>query len=227
MRHTSTDHAAVRDRLAVAVREAGALALLTFRGEIKSWTKGASSPVSEADLAVDALLRERLSAHPRRRLAVGRDRGRSGAVAAPRRVGGRPHRRHARLSRGPCRLGGVGGAGERGPSGRRRALCAGDRRIVPGDRRRRRDAQRRADRRRARAMRSRARSSPAPSGAWTLWRRSSRTSRRCRGFRRWRCVWRALQPARSTAPSPDPTAMIGTLRRPTFWCTKPAGQYRL
>ena len=53
---------AVRDRLAVAVREAGALALLTFRGEIKSWTKGASSPVSEADLAVDALLRERLLA---------------------------------------------------------------------------------------------------------------------------------------------------------------------
>jgi myo-inositol-1(or 4)-monophosphatase len=61
MRHTSIDRVAVRDRLAVAVREAGALALKTFRGEIKSWTKGASSPVSEADLAVDALLRERLS----------------------------------------------------------------------------------------------------------------------------------------------------------------------
>jgi myo-inositol-1(or 4)-monophosphatase len=57
-----SDHVAMRDRLAVAVREAGALALLTFRGEIKSWTKGASSPVSEADLAVDALLRERLLA---------------------------------------------------------------------------------------------------------------------------------------------------------------------
>ena len=56
----SFDRAAVRDRLAGAVREAGALALKTFRGEIKSWTKGASSPVSEADLAVDALLRERL-----------------------------------------------------------------------------------------------------------------------------------------------------------------------
>ena len=54
------DRAAVRDRLAEAVREAGALALKTFRGEIKSWTKGASSPVSEADLAVDALLRGRL-----------------------------------------------------------------------------------------------------------------------------------------------------------------------
>jgi len=54
------DRAELRDRLAVAVREAGALALQTFRAQLKSWTKGASSPVSEADLAVDALLRERL-----------------------------------------------------------------------------------------------------------------------------------------------------------------------
>jgi myo-inositol-1(or 4)-monophosphatase len=56
------DRTAVRDRLAEAVREAGALALETFRKPLRSWTKGASSPVSEADLAVDALLRERLSA---------------------------------------------------------------------------------------------------------------------------------------------------------------------
>jgi len=58
----SLDRAGVRDRLAAAVREGGALALKTFRGELKSWTKGSSSPVSEADLAVDALLRERLLA---------------------------------------------------------------------------------------------------------------------------------------------------------------------
>jgi myo-inositol-1(or 4)-monophosphatase len=56
------DRVDVRDRLAAAVREAGALALKTFRGELRSWTKGSSSPVSEADLAVDALLRERLLA---------------------------------------------------------------------------------------------------------------------------------------------------------------------
>jgi myo-inositol-1(or 4)-monophosphatase len=43
-----------------AVREAGALALKTFRGQVRSWIKGKSSPVSEADLAVDALLHERL-----------------------------------------------------------------------------------------------------------------------------------------------------------------------
>ena len=54
------DRVEVRDRLAAAVREGGALALQTFRGQLKSWIKGKSSPVSEADLAVDALLRERL-----------------------------------------------------------------------------------------------------------------------------------------------------------------------
>jgi myo-inositol-1(or 4)-monophosphatase len=56
------DRAGVRVALAAAVRDAGALALSTFRGELKSWIKGKSSPVSEADLAVDALLRERLLA---------------------------------------------------------------------------------------------------------------------------------------------------------------------
>jgi myo-inositol-1(or 4)-monophosphatase len=56
------DRAPGRDRLASAVREAGALALHMFRGRPASWIKGASSPVSEADLAVDALLRERLLA---------------------------------------------------------------------------------------------------------------------------------------------------------------------
>jgi myo-inositol-1(or 4)-monophosphatase len=56
------DFTQVRERMAAVVREGGALALKTFRGPIKSWTKDKSSPVSEADLAVDALLRERLLA---------------------------------------------------------------------------------------------------------------------------------------------------------------------
>lgn len=43
-----------------SVREAGALALSLFRTEIKTWTKGASSPVSEADIAVNELLETRL-----------------------------------------------------------------------------------------------------------------------------------------------------------------------
>jgi myo-inositol-1(or 4)-monophosphatase len=46
--------------LAATVREAGALALSLFRTELKNWTKGASSPVSEADIAVNDLLERRL-----------------------------------------------------------------------------------------------------------------------------------------------------------------------
>jgi myo-inositol-1(or 4)-monophosphatase len=43
------------------MRDAGAIALKFFRGSFKSWTKGkGDSPVSEADIAVNDLLRERL-----------------------------------------------------------------------------------------------------------------------------------------------------------------------
>ena len=48
--------------LAETVREAGALALSLFRTELKNWTKGASSPVSEADIAVNDLVESRLRA---------------------------------------------------------------------------------------------------------------------------------------------------------------------
>jgi myo-inositol-1(or 4)-monophosphatase len=50
------DAALLRD----TVQEAGALALSLFRTELKNWTKGASSPVSEADIAVNDLLEKRL-----------------------------------------------------------------------------------------------------------------------------------------------------------------------
>jgi myo-inositol-1(or 4)-monophosphatase len=46
--------------LKATVREAGALALSLFRTELKNWTKGASSPVSEADIRVNDLLESRL-----------------------------------------------------------------------------------------------------------------------------------------------------------------------
>src|SRR5260370_16362800 len=46
--------------LADTVREAGALALSLFRTDLKNWTKGTSSPVSEADIAVNDLLENRL-----------------------------------------------------------------------------------------------------------------------------------------------------------------------
>ena len=46
--------------LVAAVREAGALALSLFRTDVKNWTKGASSPVSDADIAVNDLIEKRL-----------------------------------------------------------------------------------------------------------------------------------------------------------------------
>jgi myo-inositol-1(or 4)-monophosphatase len=49
-------------QLDAAVRDAGSLALSMFGKPIRQWTKGpSSSPVCEADIAVDALLRERLA----------------------------------------------------------------------------------------------------------------------------------------------------------------------
>jgi myo-inositol-1(or 4)-monophosphatase len=56
------DLAQERDALAASVRAAGALALEKFQQPLKSWLKEGSSPVCEADIAVDALLRERLGA---------------------------------------------------------------------------------------------------------------------------------------------------------------------
>jgi myo-inositol-1(or 4)-monophosphatase len=55
------DPAREAERLAASVREAGALALSMFQTPLKNWIKGESSPVSEADIAVDNLLRERLA----------------------------------------------------------------------------------------------------------------------------------------------------------------------
>ena len=53
--------APLKDELAGIMREAGALAASTFRGQLKQWTKHGGSPVTEADIAVDRLLRERLT----------------------------------------------------------------------------------------------------------------------------------------------------------------------
>ena len=63
----STTHSPLPDDLARdqallvdTVREAGALGLSLFRTELKKWTKDASSPVSEADIAVNDLIQTRL-----------------------------------------------------------------------------------------------------------------------------------------------------------------------
>lgn len=57
MNDLARDHALLID----AVRAAGAIALDFFRGEVKHWQKAPGDPVSEADHAVDAFLREQLT----------------------------------------------------------------------------------------------------------------------------------------------------------------------
>jgi myo-inositol-1(or 4)-monophosphatase len=58
----ATRNETTRDALLLkdTVREAGALALSLFRTDLKNWTKGISSPVSEADIAVNELISGRL-----------------------------------------------------------------------------------------------------------------------------------------------------------------------
>jgi myo-inositol-1(or 4)-monophosphatase len=59
----SPERARDRERLVAAVRDAGMVALKYFRGQLKSWTKGeGDSPVTEADIAANDLLRDRLLA---------------------------------------------------------------------------------------------------------------------------------------------------------------------
>ena len=53
---------ALAPALAETVRAAGDVALKTFRQPLRQWIKGESSPVSEADIAVNDFLRERLLA---------------------------------------------------------------------------------------------------------------------------------------------------------------------
>ncbi|MCS0502295.1 3'(2'),5'-bisphosphate nucleotidase CysQ [Ancylobacter mangrovi] len=55
------DPAIAARHLADSVVAAGAVALAMFRTGVKSWSKHNDSPVTEADLAVDVMLRERLS----------------------------------------------------------------------------------------------------------------------------------------------------------------------
>jgi myo-inositol-1(or 4)-monophosphatase len=61
---TLQDGALERDTalLIETVRDAGSLALSLFRTELRNWIKGKSSPVSEADIAVNDLLARRLQA---------------------------------------------------------------------------------------------------------------------------------------------------------------------
>jgi len=59
---TAQAHAALARAMADVVSEAGGLALSLFRTELRTWTKANESPVTEADMAVDAFLKDRLQA---------------------------------------------------------------------------------------------------------------------------------------------------------------------
>jgi len=56
------DHAQDRDLLAASVREAGAIARKYFGGTYKSWSKSHGNPVTDADIEIDAFLKETLLA---------------------------------------------------------------------------------------------------------------------------------------------------------------------
>lgn len=58
---SDASHAEILDALREAVTEAGKLALSKFRNNVRTWNKENASPVTEADLAVDNFLRERLT----------------------------------------------------------------------------------------------------------------------------------------------------------------------
>lgn len=60
MPDADADRARDAELLRRTVVEAGALALSLFRTDVKQWTKAGASPVSDADIAVDELLRLRL-----------------------------------------------------------------------------------------------------------------------------------------------------------------------
>ena len=206
------------------MREAGELARATSRGPFKRWTKGDdNSPVTEADIAVNDLLRARLSD-----LVPG-----AGWLSEETEDAARPRARRVwvvdpidgtrAFIAGRADWTHFGGAGGEWPAGLRRALCAGDRRDVPRGARRRRHAQRRDASPRARGGkldRRQARRPQALSGPARAPRPGHPGA--AAGCIRWRCGWRAWRTANSMPRSPRPAATTGTLRRPTFWCTKPA-----
>jgi myo-inositol-1(or 4)-monophosphatase len=62
LRAPEANIASLKAALEAAVREAGALAASTFQTSVKTWNKSGGSPVSDADIAVDNFLRQRLKA---------------------------------------------------------------------------------------------------------------------------------------------------------------------
>ena len=218
------DLAQISARLEAAVREAGALALSMFGTPLKNWTKGpTASPVSEADIAVDDLLRERLTAgNDGIRLAVGGKRRRSGAARRTLRLDRRSDRRHPRLYRRLAGLGGVGGAGRRTAG---RSWPAFTRRSPSEFFVARANAGATCNGTAIAATTGAELAGARIAGPRSLLERLAAVAPPFTAMPRVRSL--ALRLARSrtapaTSPLPAATATTGTLRRLIFWCTKRA-----
>ena len=209
-----------------AVREAGALALSTFRRRAQAaGPRARSSPVSRG--------RHRGRRFPARTAA--RDRARCGWLSEeteddPRaarqhaRLGGRSDRRHARLSRRLAGLDDLGRAG-RATAGRcwPRCLRRSTDELSSPSSGEGATLQRRADRRRAPATASTARGSPGPKRCSNGSQRSSPASMRDAARHSLALRLARVAQGRLDAAFAAATATTGTLRPPIFWCTKPAG----
>ena len=196
------------------VREAGSLALSLFGTELKNWTKGSSSPVSEADIAVNDLLETQAAVgNAGLRLAVGGKRRRRAAAFQAPGMDRRSDRRHPRLSRRPRGLVRQRGAGRGRVAAARGGVCAGQRRVLLCHARAGRDAQR--GRRahdaghRARFL-ARGRSETSGRAVEPLIRARSRCIRESV---RWRCGSAGLRKAVSMPRLPAVKAATGILPR--------------
>ncbi len=208
------------------MREAGALAARTFQTSLKNWTKSGGSPVSEADIAVDNFLRERLtSLAPDCGWLSEETEDDLARLRCAAHVDRRSDRRHARLPLRPHRLVDLGRAGGERPSRDRGHLRADGGRALPCGGWRGHHTQRERPLRQPRARSfdghpGRGPKADAANGS----RKSRRISSRSRKYSRSRCASRASRRARSTLPLRRTTATTGTLRLPIFWCTKPAAR---
>ena len=88
-----------------AVRAAGAIALTFYGGDYKRWSKDGGSPVTEADLAVNAYLHDTLmAARPDYGWLSEESADDPARLSANARLRDRPHRRHGRLPQEPATL---------------------------------------------------------------------------------------------------------------------------
>ena len=210
-------------RLADAVREAGVLALSMFKTPLKNWTKGeALSPVSDADIAVDVLLRERLTGDG---AAIGWLSEES--VDDPARLDARYVWIVDPIDGTRAYIAGLPDwavSAALVENGRPVAACL----YAPvSDEFFMAVADQGATRNNVAIMAtSGARIEQARIAGPKKFLERSKPSRRrlpsCRARTRWRCAWPGSPRGHSTRPLPAATATTGTLQPPTFWCTKRA-----